>query len=34
MDMLVIDILGDCLDIAKIVWKNGLTGTIILGDKL
>lgn len=34
MDTLTIDILGDCLNIAKIVWKNGLTGTIILGDKM
>lgn len=34
MDTLSIDILGDCLDIAKIVWKKGLKGTLILGDKL
>lgn len=35
MDTLVIDILGDCLNMAKIVWKRkGLTGTLILGDKL
>ena len=34
MDTLAIDILSDCLDMGKIVWKNGLTGTIILGDKL
>lgn len=34
MDTLTIDILGDCLNIAKIVWKDGLTGTLILGDKL
>lgn len=34
MDTLTIDILSDCLNMAKIVWKNGLTGTIILGDKL
>ena len=34
MDTLLIDILGDCLDIAKIVWKKGLTGALILGDKL
>lgn len=34
MDTLSIDILRDCLDIAKIVWKKGLTGTLILGDKL
>lgn len=34
MDTLVVDILSDCLNIAKIVWKKGLTGTLILGDKL
>lgn len=34
MDTLAIDILSDCLNIAKIVWKNGLEGTLILGDKL
>lgn len=34
MDTLVIDILSDCLDMAKIIWKKGVTGTIILGDKL
>jgi hypothetical protein len=34
MDTLATDILGDCLDIAKIVWKKGLTGTLVLGDKL
>jgi hypothetical protein len=34
MDALIVDVLGDCLDIGKIVWKNGLTGTVILGDKL
>lgn len=34
MDCLAIDILGDCLNMAKIVWKEGLTGTIVLGDKL
>jgi hypothetical protein len=34
MDTLSIDILGDCLDMAKIVWKKGLQGTLILGDKL
>lgn len=34
MDTLTIDILGDCLNMAKIVWKNGLTGAIILGDKM
>lgn len=34
MDTLSIDILSDCLNMAKIVWKKGLTGTLILGDKL
>jgi hypothetical protein len=34
MDTLVTDILIDCVDMAKIVWKNGLTGSIILGDHL
>lgn len=34
MDTLATDILYDCLDMAKIVWKEGLTGTLILGDKL
>lgn len=34
MDILINDILGDCLDMAKIVWKDGITGTIILGHKL
>lgn len=34
MDTLSIDILSDCLDMAKIVWKTGLQGTLILGDKL
>lgn len=34
MDTLSIDILSDCLNIAKIVWKKGKTGTLILGDKL
>lgn len=33
IDKLTSDILSDCLDIAKIVWKNGLTGTLILGDE-
>lgn len=32
MDTLCIDMLSDCLDQGKIVWKKGLTGTIILGD--
>ena len=34
MDTLALDILSDCLNMGKIVWKEGLTGTIILGDKL
>lgn len=34
MDTLSTDILSDCLNMAKIVWKKGLTGTLILGDKL
>lgn len=34
MDTLTMDILRDCLDMGKIVWRKGLTGTIILGDKL
>ena len=33
MDLIVNEILLDCLNTAKIVYKNGLTGTIILGDK-
>lgn len=33
MDTLSIDILSDCLNQAKIVWKKGLTGVLILGDK-
>jgi len=34
MDTLVTDLLIDCIDMAKIVWKEGLTGSIILGDHL
>ena len=34
MDTLTTDILIDCLNVGKIVWKEGLTGTLILGDKL
>lgn len=34
MDTLCVDMLSDCLDQGKIVWKKGLTGTIILGDTL
>lgn len=33
MDLIVNEILLDCLNLAKIVFKNGLTGTLILGDK-
>ena len=33
MDILTEEILTDCLNEAKIVYKKGLTGTIILGDK-
>lgn len=33
MDCLVTGILTDSLDIAKIVYKKGITGTLILGDK-
>ena len=34
MDTLTIFILSDSLDMAKIVWKKGLTGVLVLGDKL
>ena len=33
MDLVVNEILLDCLNLAKVVFKNGLKGTIILGDK-
>lgn len=33
MDLIVNEILLDCLNLAKVVFKNGLTGTIVLGDK-
>lgn len=33
MDLIVNEILLDCLNLAKVVYKNGLEGTIILGDK-
>lgn len=33
MDLIVNEILLDCLNLAKIVFKNGLTGSLILGDK-
>jgi hypothetical protein len=31
MDLVTREILLDCLDCAKIVYKDGLTGTLILG---
>lgn len=34
MDTLTVELLSGCLDMGKIVWKNGLQGTLILGDKL
>ena len=34
MDMVTTEILSDALNIAKIVYKKGITGTLILGDKL
>ena len=33
MDTLVKEMLSDCIDMAKIVYKEGLTGQLILGDK-
>ena len=33
MDLIICEILLDCLNQAKITYKKGLTGTIILGDK-
>ena len=33
MDTLVQEIISDCIDIAKIVYKDGLTGQIVLGDQ-
>lgn len=33
MDLIVCELLLDCLNQAKRVYKNGLTGTLILGDK-
>lgn len=33
MDMIVCELLLDCLNLAKVVWKKGLTGVIVLGDK-
>jgi len=34
MDCLTEEMMLDILNIAKIVYRKGLTGTIILGDKL
>jgi len=34
MDTLTVELLSGCLDMGKIVWRNGLQGTLILGDKL
>lgn len=33
MDTLVKEMLCDCIDMAKVVYKNGLTGQLILGDQ-
>jgi hypothetical protein len=33
MDTIVIEMLTDALNLAKVVFKKGLTGTLILGDK-
>jgi hypothetical protein len=33
MDLLTEEILTDCLNLAKKVYKKGLKGTLILGDK-
>lgn len=33
MDLIVNEMLLDCLNLAKVVFKNGLIGTLILGDK-
>jgi predicted RNase H-like nuclease (RuvC/YqgF family) len=32
MDLITIEMLSNCLNISKFVYKNGLTGIIILGD--
>jgi hypothetical protein len=32
MDTLVKEILSDCIDMAKVVFKEGMTGQLILGD--
>lgn len=33
MDLIINEMLLDCLNLAKVVYKNGLEGTLILGDK-
>ena len=33
MDLIVNEMLLDCLNVAKVVFKKGLTGTLILGEK-
>jgi len=33
MDLVVNEILLDCLNLSKRVFANGLTGTLVLGDK-
>ena len=33
MDLIVNEMLLDCLNLAKVVFKNGLQGTLVLGDK-
>ena len=33
MDLVTVEMLVDCLNIAKDVYKNGLTGSIVLGDE-
>jgi hypothetical protein len=33
MDTLVKEMLTDCIDIAKVVYKEGLTGQLIIGDQ-
>nr|DAN06265.1 MAG TPA: hypothetical protein [Bacteriophage sp.] len=32
MDLITCEILTDCLNLAKVVFKNGLEGTLILGE--
>lgn len=33
MDLLTCEMLTDCLNQAKVTWKHGLTGTLVLGDQ-